>query len=34
MRFDDMIHPFICLEDLVPEACAKAYAAMAKFLQK
>ena len=32
--FDDMIHPFICLEDLVPEACAKAYAAMGAFLQK
>ncbi|MDR2054445.1 MAG: alpha/beta hydrolase [Desulfovibrio sp.] len=32
--FDDMMHPFLCLEDLVPEACAKAYAAMAAFLQK
>ena len=32
LHFDDMIHAFLNLENLVPESCRRVYAAMAEFL--
>ena len=33
LNFDDMPHTFLCMEDLVPEACAKLYTTIGAFLQ-
>jgi acetyl esterase/lipase len=34
INFEDMVHTYICMEDLAPDACRKTYEAIASFLKE